>query len=135
MEKRRNSMLIPYRFEGSNLYIFLQRRTDDAPRNPNILGGFGGGLEGKENNEEALLREMMEELEYVPKNYSLLGVFETDHSISNYYVEKVGEDFERNIKVNEGKRGEWHKAKDAVEKSDISPNTRKVVQAIIKHLT
>jgi hypothetical protein len=56
MEKRHNSMLIPYCFKEGNLYVFLQRRTADAPRNPNILGGFGGGFEGKENNDEALLR-------------------------------------------------------------------------------
>ena len=127
-------MLIPYRFQDGELYIFLQRRSDDAPRNPNILGGFGGGLEGEENYEEALLREVQEELEYTPQQYSFLGVFETDHSISNYYIEEVREDFEKNIKVNEGKRGEWYKAQDAVGRTDISPNTRTVVKAIIQHL-
>ncbi len=128
-------MLIPYRLEDNNLYVFLQRRSNDAPRNPNILGGFGGGLEGEENNEEALLREMQEELEYKPKKYSLLGVFETDHSISNYYTEEVDKNFEKSIKVNEGKSGEWHNAKDVIGRNDISPNTRRVVQAIIKNIS
>ena len=131
MEKRHNSMLIPYYFKDENLYVFLQRRSDDAPRNPNILGGFGGGLEGNENNEEALLREMKEELEYSPKNHSLLGTFKTDHSVSNYYVEKVNENFKGSIVVNEGKGGEWHEAIEVIKRDDISPNTKKVVQTMI----
>ncbi|MFA6514699.1 MAG: NUDIX domain-containing protein [Candidatus Paceibacterota bacterium] len=130
-EKRHNSMLIPYYFKKNNLYVFLQRRNDDAPRNPNILGGFGGGLEGEENNEDALIREMNEELEYTPKNYSLLGTFETDHSISNYYIEEVDENFENNVIVHEGKRGEWHEAIKVVERDDISPNTKRVINSII----
>jgi 8-oxo-dGTP pyrophosphatase MutT (NUDIX family) len=132
MERRHNSMLIPYYFKEKDLFVFLQRRSEDAPRNPNSLGGFGGGLEGEENNEEALIREMNEELEYTPKKYSLLGVFETDHSFSNYYTEEVNKDFEKNIVVHEGKYGEWHKAQDVVKRDDISPNTRKVVLEMIE---
>lgn len=124
-------MLIPYYFKDNNLFVFLQRRSSDAPRNPNSLGGFGGGLENEENNEEGLLREIYEELEYIPKQYSLLGVFETDHSISNYYIEKVKENFEKGIIVNEGKGGEWHNAIEVIERDDISPNTKKVVQTMI----
>jgi 8-oxo-dGTP pyrophosphatase MutT (NUDIX family) len=124
-------MLIPYYFKDNNLFVFLQRRSSDAPRNPNSLGGFGGGLEGEESNEEGLLREMYEELEYIPKNHLLLGTFETDHSISNYYIEKVNENFDKSIIINEGKGGEWHKAIEAVERNDISPNTKKVINAMI----
>jgi len=134
LEKRHCSMLIPYYFKDGELYVFLQRRSADAPRNPNSLGGFGGGLEGEENNEEALLREMQEELEYTPLNYSLLGTFETYHSVSNYYIEEVDKNFEKIITINEGKGGEWNKAKEAIERNDISPNTKKVVQNMLKTL-
>jgi len=127
-------MLIPYYFKDKDIYVFLQRRSADAPRNPNNLGGFGGGLEDKENNEEALLREMQEELEYTPKKYSLLGVFETDHSISNYYIEEVNENFEKETIIHEGRCGEWHQAKEAIQRNDISPNTRKVVEEMTKKL-
>lgn len=131
IQKRHNSMLIPYYFKDNYLYVFLQRRSADAPRNPNILGGFGGGLEGDENNEEALLREMYEELEYTPVKYLLLGIFETDHSVSNYYIEEVKQSFEKNITVHEGKGGEWHEASKVIGRDDISPNTRRVVSSII----
>jgi len=125
-------MLIPYYFEDNNLFVFLQRRSDDAPRNPNILGAFGGGLEGDENNEEGLLREIYEELEYIPKEHFLLGVFETDHAIASYYTEKVNKNFEESIVVNEGKGGEWHKALEVIERNDISPNTKKVVKTMLE---
>lgn len=133
-EKRHTSTLIPYYFKDRELYVFLQRRSADAPRNPNSLGGFGGGVEGEENNEEALLREMQEELEYTPINYSLLGTFETNHSISNYYIEEVNENFEKNVIVHEGKGGEWHKAINAIERNDISLNTKKVIEGMIAKL-
>ncbi len=134
MEKRNCSMFIPYYFKDKNLYVFLQRRSENAQRNPNSLGGFGGGVEGKENNEQALLRELYEELEYIPKKYSILGVFETDYSVSNYYIEEVSENFEDNINVREGKYGEWHNIQEVVERNDVSLNTKKVINEIIKKL-
>jgi 8-oxo-dGTP pyrophosphatase MutT (NUDIX family) len=97
-------MFVPYCFKKNNLYIFLQKRDSEA-RNPNSLGMFGGGLENEENNDEALIREINEELEYKPTDYLLLGVFEDDYSISNYYIEEVRENFEENITVCEGKGG------------------------------
>lgn len=133
-EKRHTSILIPYYFKDGELYVFLQRRSANAPRNPNSLGGFGGGLEGEENNEEALLREMQEELEYTPVNYSLLGTFETYHSISNYYIEEVNENFEEIVTVHEGKGGEWHKAREVIARDDISPNTKKVIKTMMYKL-
>ncbi len=130
MEKRLTSMLVPYRFKNDELYIFLQKRSSEA-RNPNSLGMFGGGIENNENNEEALIREINEELEYKPINYSLLGVFEDDYSISNYYIKKVDENFERNINIHEGKGGEWHKAEEVIERNDISLNTKNVISKML----
>lgn len=133
MQKRITSMFVPYCFKNNNLYIYLQKRSSNS-RNPNSLGAFGGGLENNENNEEALIREMDEELEYKPINYSLLGVIEDDYSISNYYIEEVKEIFEENIKINEGKGGEWYKAKEVIERNDISLNTKNVVKMMINKL-
>ena len=132
MEKKHGSSLIPYYFRDGNLYVFLQRRTDDAPKYPDMLGGFGGGLESNENNEDALLREIKEELEYTPQKYLLLGIFETDHAIDSYYIEEVSEGFEKNITVREGKGGEWHKALSVIKQDDICPDTQKAVTAMVE---
>ena len=123
-------MFIPYCFIKDELYVFLQKRNFGA-RNPNSLGAFGGGLENEENNEEALIREIKEELEYTPINYLLLGVFEDNYSISNYYTEKVNENFEENINIHEGKSSEWYKGKEVIKRDDISLNTKKVIKAMI----
>lgn len=134
MKKKHNSMLVPYYFKDNSLYIFLQRRTDDAPTNPNLLAVFGGGAENDENNEETLLREIQEELDYTPQNYSLFCMFEVNNCELYYYIEKVSEDFDKNIIVHEGKGGEWHKATDAINRDDITPNTYKVVSAMVVNL-
>lgn len=135
MQKQHVSTLIPYFFKDKNLYVFLHRRSDDAPRNPNGLSGFGGGLEGDENYEQAMLREIKEELNYIPVNYSLLGTFEDDYSVVNYYIEEVDEDFEDKVTVLEGKHGEWHKALDVGERKDVSHNTKKVISAMLEKLS
>ena len=88
-------------------------------------------LPNEENNEEALIREIKEELEYTPINYLLLGVFEDDYSISNYYIEEVKENFETSIKIYEGKGGEWHQAKEVIGRDDTSLNTKNVMQEMI----
>ena len=133
MKKRLVSMFIPYYFKDNGLYVFLQVR-DFKARSPNSLGAFGGGLENEENNEEALIREIKEELEYTPVNYSLLGVFEDDYSVSNYYIEEVKENFEASINVREGKGGEWCKAKEVTGRDDISSNTKNIINKMLDFL-
>lgn len=125
-------MLVPYYFKDNDLFVFLQRRSNDTSRNPNSLGAFGGGIEDEEGIEEGLLREVYEELRYKPTQYLFLGTFEDNYSISNYYIEKVNADFEEHIIVNEGVGGEWHKAVDAIERDDISFNTKRVLDMLIK---
>ena len=44
--------------------ILLQHRTKNAARLPNYWGFFGGGMHSSENPEQALARELFEELEY-----------------------------------------------------------------------
>jgi hypothetical protein len=44
----------------------------------------------------------------------------------------VSEDFDKNLVVKEGKRGEWHNAEEVVLLRDISPNTNKVVNTILR---
>jgi len=59
MFTRRASILILY---NQDKEILLQHRTKDAPYLPNFWGFFGGGIEKDETPEEAVIREIKEEL-------------------------------------------------------------------------
>ena len=43
--------------------VLLQHRSKNAKRLPNYWGAFGGGIEEGETPEEALRRELLEEIE------------------------------------------------------------------------
>jgi 8-oxo-dGTP diphosphatase len=59
--KRRVSVLILYQADGA---ILLQHRTKDAPTSPDHWSLFGGGIEEGETPEQAVRREILEELDY-----------------------------------------------------------------------
>jgi 8-oxo-dGTP pyrophosphatase MutT (NUDIX family) len=58
------SLLVLYDFEGRFL---LQYRTSDARIMPDYWAFFGGGHKDGETPDEALFREALEELDYIPK--------------------------------------------------------------------
>jgi 8-oxo-dGTP pyrophosphatase MutT (NUDIX family) len=107
MEKRICSILIPYRKTPEGVVVFLQKRAPDVVRHPNEFGFFGGGMEPGESPEQALEREIGEELEFKPSGYVFLGVYESAHTIRHVFYLKVEDDFESKIKINEGQYGKF----------------------------
>ena len=67
-EKRGGADLIPYRWDENKPVFYLQMRDAQAPRAANMIAIFGGAVEDDEKIEDALMREMKEELNYVPSN-------------------------------------------------------------------
>ena len=61
----------------------LQHRSETAKRYPGHWGIFGGGIEVGEEPEMAMRREILEELEYIPKNPTLI----LSQSFENKYKE------------------------------------------------
>lgn len=70
MELRDVALLILKNAEGK---ILLQKRPKDANRFPDSWGLFGGGLKLDESPEEALRREVREELGLEIVHFSLIG--------------------------------------------------------------
>lgn len=107
MDKRKISILIPYKKIGNDILVFLQKRAKDAKRLPDWFGFWGGGAENDETPEEALKREIKEELDLNIKGYSYFGKYEFYKSIKDFYFLEVGEDFESKITVLEGEYGKF----------------------------
>ena len=100
------SSLIPYKITDGKIFVFLQKRTSDAPNYPRFLGLFGGNLENEETAESTLRREIYEELRYIPQKPTLLGEYHYDRFSPLYaYVEEVGEDFPNEVTICEGDGG------------------------------
>lgn len=116
MEKRKISVLIPYRQDNGNVLVYLQKREKDAPRYPDCFTFFGGHGERGESPEETLRREIKEELDFVlPDNYRLLGVYEDDEVIRHVFTIEVGRDFEDTIRILEGEYGKFFKSESALQ--------------------
>jgi len=107
VKKRKVSVLIPYKKQGKDFFIYMQKRGMEAQGAPGKIGFFGGGLENNETAEQALIREIKEELDITPKDFWHLGDYELEKSILFAYCQEVGESFEKEIKVLEGDYGEW----------------------------
>ena len=77
----RSSLFIPYNNEKK---LLLQLRSDDAPRYPGLWGFFGGMIDGDETPEEALLREVKEELGLTIKQIALFKRYEIQEEDNVY---------------------------------------------------
>jgi len=132
MTKRRTAGLLPYYRNNSNTYVYLQRRTTDAPTSPGKLSLFGGGLEGDETPEEALVREIAEELQYNLTTWDFLTLQETSSQILSAFTVEVTEDFDNNVTVCEGERGEFLSLSMYNERSDLTDDLRIVLEIFSK---
>jgi 8-oxo-dGTP diphosphatase len=102
---RRTAEFIPYRFINGQWCLFVQKRTKDAPLAPDMFGIFGGHLEDGESPETALFREILEELDYQPRNVSFFRKYEYIDCEQYVFVTEVDEGFENEINVLEGEYG------------------------------
>jgi 8-oxo-dGTP pyrophosphatase MutT (NUDIX family) len=83
--------------------ILLQLRDDNASiPYPNCLGTFGGQIEQGEKPEQAIVREIREELEYDLEDFEYRGNYPFD-GYDIYMFRKVDPDFNLNdVVVKEG---------------------------------
>lgn len=120
LQKRKCACLIPYKVSDGQVLIYLQKRGKDAQKAPGKFGFFGGGLENNETAEEGLLREIKEELDFVPKDFWYLGDYEFARKELITFCLKVGESFEKEIKVLEGDYGKWFSERDIFSLQDFN---------------
>lgn len=133
-EKREVATLIPYRMRGSVPEFYLQMRALDAPTSPNRWGIFGGGLEEGESPDDAVLRELLEELMYAPEKHVYFSCYEHAKRINYVYIEEVGSDFETGIEVHEGQYGKFLTEAEVIESPKAGNNTRLIITQLSRYL-
>lgn len=116
--KRRVSILIPYK-KDNDIFVYLQKRSENAKRIPGYFGFFGGGAEEDESPEEALRREMKEEINFIPEDYVHFKQYEFNESIKYIFILEVDDDFEEKIIVLEGEYGKWFGEKDILQEPKL----------------
>lgn len=135
MNKRKISSLIPYKIKNEEILVYLQKRSKDMEKLPNFFGFWGGGAENNENPEEALQREIKEELDFIPNDYRHFGVYEFEGSIKNFFVIKVDDAFENSITVLEGDYGKWFNEEEVAKEQKLIEKDKIVLRDFYKKIT
>ncbi len=108
--------------------ILLQHRASDAPNFPDYWGVFGGAVEKGETPEEAMRRELLEEIEYKTADPKLLYVEEYDkgniHFVNYYFIDKY--DQTQSLVQHEGQGYGWFNVSEAL-KLKITKNFQTVL--------
>ena len=102
-----------------------------------VFSFFGGKVENGESLKEALEREIKEELGVVLNNYNFLGTYQSfkDKSITlNVYFTKVNNNFEKEIKVNEGEYGKIFSESEMLLESMLIENDKIILKDFYKLL-
>src|SRR3989344_7633038 len=126
--KKKSSCLIPYTYKGDEVLVYLQKRNENFERNPGNFGLFGGMAEGNEIREETLLREIKEELNFVPENFSFFKAYDTERGIKSVFIMKVENDFEDKIQVLEGDYGKWFNEQEVINESKMRDSGRSLLK-------
>ena len=132
--KRKISILIPYKTEKDKVLVYLQKRTKDAKRLPDFFGFFGGGAENDENSEQALRREMTEEISFVPEDYHHFKKYEFEKSTKDIFILEVSNGFEEKIKILEGEYGRWFNEQEILNEPKMIDEDKLVLQEFYKSL-
>lgn len=113
LSKRRYfASLTPYMRSGGVWKFYLQRRDTHAREYPDWLGPFGGGIEEGESPEEAMLREIREELSITPRNYKHFHDYHLFEKSGYVFITEVAADFEQTVQVCEGQYGRFYSLAD-----------------------
>ncbi len=130
MEHKRNvSILIPYKIANKKeISIFLQKREKDRKVLPGYFAFFGGKIEDGETPEKAMEREIREEMSFTPKGYAFFLKYDFTDWSANVYCLKVNNNFEKEIKIQEGECGKFFSEKEISLETMIADHDRSILK-------
>lgn len=122
------SILVPY---NDKKKILLQHRSAYKEKWANFWCIFGGHVEEGETPEEALYRELQEELAYVPKNPELLMVhpFPSGQGGKHVYIERIDTTQELVLDMHEAQGMGWFSMAE-VFKLELIPHDREIFEKV-----
>ena len=106
-------------------YLLQLRDNKSTIASPNTWGFFGGGVENYESHEDALIRELKEELDWTPKEIILIH---TDTKLKTKWFSVLCHVHNRELTLLEGQDMKWFKSNEIFE----LPNTPHIVDFIIE---
>lgn len=135
-EKRHCSIFVPYFEKNGEFFVFLQKCEKNAERLPDYFGFWGGGIDGDETPEQGLLREVREEMDYIPVGYFYFGRYDFKGSVKNVFVLKIDDasKFEKSIKIFEGEYGKWFNEEEVERELKLIEEDKVIIRDLFKML-
>ena len=114
-------LLIPYSIKSGKLFVMMQQRSMQQKRIPGYISFFGGGMNEGESEEQALTREVKEELNFDLKinQVKLFQSYEFYKTINHAYLFETNTDWTPPA-VLEGDAAVWLNVEDAFDKPNIT---------------
>lgn len=126
-----SSAIILYTAEGK---ILLQLRSAYKKRWANTWGLFGGHLEEGETPEEALVREIKEELAYEIRNATKFTVMPPDDSPLHVYFERYDASQTLCPDARECQEARWFSLEEVQALEEFIPDDKSVALELFEHL-
>lgn len=125
---KRKANLIPYCIVDNKVQFFLSHRSKTAKQYPDLWSFWGGGIEDGETAEQAVVREIFEELDWRLDDFKFLGIYhDSMPNEKTIYFTKVGVDFEKQIEIREGQGGKFFTIDEIKSHEMIIPEDKKVL--------
>lgn len=135
MEKVNISILVPYKKQNTQFFVYMQMRSEKQ-KLPKHFGFFGGHQENNESPLETLKREINEELNFqLPDNtFTLFNRYEFLRSYKHIFLFEPEQDWEQKIEILEGEYGKWLNIQEALELENIILEDKVVLHDVEKAL-
>lgn len=132
---KRKSNLIPYRLVENHFEFYLSHRSKTAKQYPGNWSFWGGGIEENETPEQALIREIQEELNWKPDEYEFLGTYYDSMPNEKFiFFTRIDDSFENGIEIRESQGGRFFTRDEIKNESIIILEDKKVLFDLIERL-
>lgn len=120
---------MPYKIRNGEVSVFLQKKEEVAKMLPGRFVFFGGKMEQNETPEEAMKREISEELNFLPKGYEFLNFYNFENGLNfHMFMLEVDDDFESSIKILGGEYGEWFSESNVLDELKLTEEGRIILR-------